>query len=94
MNFPLSWLSHLLYLEKETQVSGVRSIAVPPPKLGGPEGVLRRESVLPMGFSTLSTNVAFMCPPQPISTKCINTTEELSRVVNLLSSSLACLHVC
>lgn len=65
MNFSFSWLSHLLYLKKETQVSGVRAIPVPPLKLGGPEEVLRRDSGLPMGFSTLSANGTFMCPPNP-----------------------------
>ena len=71
MNFFLSWLSHLLYLKKETQVSGVRAIPVPPRKWGGPEGILRRDSGLPMGFSTQCQRCIYVFP-QPISTKCIN----------------------
>ena len=71
MNFFLSGLSHLLYLKKETQVSGVRAIPVPPRRWGGPEGILRRDSGLPMGFSTQCQCCIYVFP-QPISTKCIN----------------------
>ena len=57
--------------KKETQVSGVRAIPVPPRKWGGPEGILRRDSGLPMGFSTQCQRCIYVVP-QPISTKCIN----------------------
>lgn len=85
MNSSHVWVSYLPDLQKETQISEVRPIPVPPLKLGRPKGDPRKEWA---AFRILVLTL-HLCVSPPLTFKCINSLlRSFQEYLNLFSSSL------